>query len=214
MKVKYDVGDAGCYVDGARGIYATDAIVTFAREQGATIVHDDTDCTHEETAFESEFGGCEFADEYEDQATAFMDDGYSVEEHYWGRNENGDWGLWPADHTMTTAARRRSRRKVTGKIRPSVKAGIEFIRKTFGLEQLRRIDTNKLDLSSCEFCALAQASGRWFSHARAEHDLSRSDTIKLGFSLPWWRIAEPGSAWKELTDEWKQALQSLREEEN
>jgi hypothetical protein len=90
----YTPKDAGCYVDGGQGIYATDAIVAFARNHGAIITHDEP-CDHAETCLPSEFGGCEWADDYEDQAIAYMTERYPVDGHYWGRTESGDWGLWP-----------------------------------------------------------------------------------------------------------------------
>lgn len=91
--IKYTKADCGCYVDGARGIYAADEIVDIARAHGATIKHND-ECKHEETCFSSEFAGCEFQNEYEDEATAYMEEAFPVDGASWGRNENGNWGLW------------------------------------------------------------------------------------------------------------------------
>ena len=91
--VTYTLDDCGCYVDGVRGIYATDAIVDFARLHGATIEHE-ADCEHAETCDASEFAGCEVSGEYEDDADAYMEAHYGVDGAYWGRNENSDWGLW------------------------------------------------------------------------------------------------------------------------
>jgi hypothetical protein len=102
----YTPADAGCYVDGARGIYSTDAIVDFARDHGATIEHDIDgtsryleSCDHAETCFDSEFAGCEFNNEFEDAATDWMNDHFPVNGHYWGRAETGDWGLWPIEES-------------------------------------------------------------------------------------------------------------------
>lgn len=93
----YTIEDCGCYVDGARGIYATDAIVAFANAHGANIVHDEDCDNHADTSRESTFAGCEFAGDYEDEADAWMNEHYAVDGAYWGRNENGDWGLWATD---------------------------------------------------------------------------------------------------------------------
>ena len=92
----FGMADAGCYVDEARGIYATDAIVEFARAYGAEIESCKVSANHPhaETVMESEFGGCEFANEIEEYASNYMNTHYEVDGYYWGRNENGDWGLW------------------------------------------------------------------------------------------------------------------------
>lgn len=76
----YTMKDCGCYVDSARGWYATDAIVAFAESHGLEKV----DWTNEELAYY----------EVEDEATDYMNEHYAVDGAYWGRNENGDWGLW------------------------------------------------------------------------------------------------------------------------
>lgn len=98
MTNSYTRADCGCYVDGARGIYAVDAIIAFACDHGADIRHDaQEDCDHAATCFDSDFAGCEFACDYEDEATDYMNAHYSVDSAYWGRNEYGDWGLWRED---------------------------------------------------------------------------------------------------------------------
>ncbi len=85
--VKYSLNDVGCYVDGARGIYAVDAIYTFAWQHGF------------KPAFGECFGGrnklsdYEYAGEIEDD----MNTQFGVDGAYWGRNEQGDWGLWEID---------------------------------------------------------------------------------------------------------------------
>jgi hypothetical protein len=94
--VKYTLEDVGCYVDGARGIYATDAIQEFAEAHGMEQI----ECKghkHAETCFSSRFAGCEFAGEIEDEADFYMNENYGVEGCYWGRSEGGDWGLWPIE---------------------------------------------------------------------------------------------------------------------
>jgi hypothetical protein len=85
-KAIYTLADVGCYVDGARGIYAVDAIVQFAVGHGMG----------EPSEYHSvkSLADCEFADEVEDDTDDYMNDQYGVEGAYWGRNENSDWGLW------------------------------------------------------------------------------------------------------------------------
>lgn len=92
----YTLDHVGCYVDGGCGIYATDEIVSIARSHGATITRD-CDCNHDQSCFESEFASCEWVGDYEDKASDYMNDYHGVEGAYWGRNENGDWGLWPIE---------------------------------------------------------------------------------------------------------------------
>ena len=93
----YTLEDCGCYVDGSRGIYATDEIVSFARSHGAEIDLHACLTPHAESCFKSEFAGCEFAGEYEDEADAFMNERFAVDGASWGRSESGDWGLWACD---------------------------------------------------------------------------------------------------------------------
>lgn len=90
----YDKTDCGCYVDGARGIYGTDAIVDIARDHGAVIAHDCANGDHAETFDESEFAGCEFASEYQQEAEDYMNEHHCPDGCYWGTSEAGDWGLW------------------------------------------------------------------------------------------------------------------------
>lgn len=97
--MKYTIDDAGCYVDGARGIYSTDAIVEFAERHGAAV----PDCEegdghqHNTASLESRFAGCEFVSEIEDEVTDYMNDSFGIEGASWGRNDNGDWGLWTGE---------------------------------------------------------------------------------------------------------------------
>lgn len=88
--VKYTLDDVGCYVDGARGIYAIDAIVEIAESHG-------WQGTNETRKLKGSLSDFEFAGEIEDHADSFMNSDYGVEGTYWGRNENGDWGLWEID---------------------------------------------------------------------------------------------------------------------
>ena len=93
MSQSYSDKDAGCYVDGAEGIYATDSIVDYVRANGATIERN-CGCDHTMSCFESEFASCEYIGDYEDEAADCMNKHYPVPRHYWRRNEFGDWGLW------------------------------------------------------------------------------------------------------------------------
>ena len=83
---KYSLRDCGCYVDGAHGIHAIDKIVAFAKDHNFDL--------DEDVAEYSTLSDYEFRDEVEDAATDYMNEFYSVDGAYWGRNENGDWGLW------------------------------------------------------------------------------------------------------------------------
>ena len=104
FKALYTRDDVGCVVDRAQGIYATDRIVDFANAHGAAIPLCDTGLRkvgstahkHAETAYPSEYAGCEFSGEIEEKIKQYMNHFYSVVGAYWGRNENGDWGLWEA----------------------------------------------------------------------------------------------------------------------
>lgn len=93
--MNYTAADAGCYVDGCRGIYAVRAIIDFANAHGASLEHDSA-C---EGIDDEGMGlvGCEFANEYENEATDHMNDCHPVDGHYWGRSEQGDWGLWESE---------------------------------------------------------------------------------------------------------------------
>ena len=91
----YSATDSGCYVDNARGIYATDAIIEFANDHGADITHDpgcpSIDCAA--TTIDATFATCEWVGEYEDRADDWMNDHFPVDGCSWGR-QDGDWGLW------------------------------------------------------------------------------------------------------------------------
>ncbi len=86
----YSAKDAGCYVDGARGVYAVDAIIEFCESHGFDVQDDDP-----QNPLPESLAGYEFANEMEDEADDFMNETYPVAEHSWGRSEQGDWGLWP-----------------------------------------------------------------------------------------------------------------------
>jgi len=86
--VKYTLKDVGCYVDEARGIYSTDHIYTIAVVHGFKT---------DETDWPGTLSEYEFANEVEDEINDFMNDKFPVEGAYWGRSEQGDWGLWSSE---------------------------------------------------------------------------------------------------------------------
>ncbi len=95
----------GCYVDGARGIYAVDAIVALAEAFGFEAKDcEDSDCPRchygQHTAGDgsyTEWANCDFANEVEEEATAYVNENHAVEGCHWGHTETGDWGLWPIE---------------------------------------------------------------------------------------------------------------------
>jgi len=95
-KVTYQRSDAGCYVDSVRGIYAVDSIVEFAESHGFLVVLNKCDCQSPPISH-SRASECAFSDGIEDEATSFMNDNFPVDGHFWGRNDNGDWGLWESE---------------------------------------------------------------------------------------------------------------------
>jgi hypothetical protein len=84
--------EPGCYVDAARGIYAIDYIVSRAEAFG--FVPSNCDCEYCKGPDSDGYAGCEFTGEVEDEVDQFMNNRFSIDGHHWGRNENGDWGLW------------------------------------------------------------------------------------------------------------------------
>ena len=105
--VTYTESDAGCYVDGSRGIYAVDRIVAIATEEHGMSEPDgcdDEECPrcargeHEAgDGSRTEWAPCLYSNEIEDDCDTYMNDHYPVDGHYWGRSEQGDWGLWPCE---------------------------------------------------------------------------------------------------------------------
>jgi hypothetical protein len=94
---RYTLADVGCYVDGARGIYATDRIIEIAIEHGMEALASCECGQHLPTAFNSDYAGCEFIGEVEDEVDSFMNSQHAVDGAFWGRSEQGDWGLWTTD---------------------------------------------------------------------------------------------------------------------
>lgn len=79
-KNDYSKTDCGCYLDGNRGIYLGESVQRWAKDHG---------WTGERLQSDHEF----YFDAW-DEANAYMNENYPVENCYWGENENGDWGLW------------------------------------------------------------------------------------------------------------------------
>lgn len=90
------VFEPGCYFDGARGCYMVDAIVDFAETYGFRPAHE-CECEDHKYNPNCAWSECEWANEVEDDATAFMEDNYPQDGATWGRSESGDWGLWPIE---------------------------------------------------------------------------------------------------------------------
>lgn len=90
-KATYTLADVGCYVDGARGIYAIDKILCIAEDHGKVWGDElfSNDDPNDKT----------YSDEAEDIATDYMNTYCAVEGAYWGRSEQGDWGLWTIDES-------------------------------------------------------------------------------------------------------------------
>jgi len=88
----YTLKDVGCYADSARGIYTIDKIVDFAESHGFELKDDDPQNPLPESLSDYEFAG-----DIEDDVDEYMNAKYGVEGAYWGRSEQGDWGLWTTD---------------------------------------------------------------------------------------------------------------------
>jgi hypothetical protein len=84
-ELKYTLNDCGCYVDGARGIYVAERVIYLANEHGADL------------SLTDKSKDVEYIWELEDEATNYMNEKFAVDGAYWGRTENGDWGLWATE---------------------------------------------------------------------------------------------------------------------
>ena len=73
--------ETGCYFDSARGIYIGQAVIELAESLGMS--------PEEERTPEHEFY-CEAWEDAENWLNRF----HSDNNHYWGSNENGDFGYW------------------------------------------------------------------------------------------------------------------------
>jgi hypothetical protein len=83
----------GCYFDSARGVYLIDALVPFAESLG--FVPSDCDC--DSCKASGDYSACEFSNETEDEIDAYLNARFEIPGYSWGRNENGDWGLWKVE---------------------------------------------------------------------------------------------------------------------
>ncbi|MGH9966305.1 MAG: hypothetical protein ACREBG_00510 [Pyrinomonadaceae bacterium] len=81
--------EPGCYVDSARGAYAIDRIADLAEGFGFVL-------GEEEGNLES-LSGYEFAGKVEDEIDDYLNSQFAIPDHVWGRNDNGDWGLWAVE---------------------------------------------------------------------------------------------------------------------
>ncbi len=97
---------AGCYVDEARGVYMVDTIVEVAQQHGMSEPEPCTDdvCPRchdgDKTAGDgshSEWAHCVNYPEVESECDTYMNEHHAVEGHYWGRSDQGDWGLWEVE---------------------------------------------------------------------------------------------------------------------
>ena len=77
----YTLEDVGCYVDGVRGIYATDAIVEFAENHGFDL--NDTDPQNPMPESFSE--DCQLTADVEYEVDNFMNGSFAVDGASWGR---------------------------------------------------------------------------------------------------------------------------------
>lgn len=95
----------GCYVDGARGIYMVDSIVSLAEAFGFEAKDcDDDECArcangqHEAgDGSYTEWSFCQHDNEIIEEANEYLNENHAVEGCYWGHIDTGDWGLWPDD---------------------------------------------------------------------------------------------------------------------
>ena len=89
----YTSDDAGCYIDGVRGLYMVNRIVEIATALGMPEPKecDDDGCGCEDWVH------CLYSNEVWKEAEDYMNAEHGVEGHYWGMSEQGDWGLWPVE---------------------------------------------------------------------------------------------------------------------
>lgn len=89
--------EPGCYVDSARGIYSVDHVISFAQSLGFV----PSECHCEWCVRGGAWSSCEFSNEVEDEATDYLNAQFEIPNHSWGRNENGDFGLWSMEDDST-----------------------------------------------------------------------------------------------------------------
>ena len=86
---EYTLSDVGCYVDSARGTYAIDRIYQIAKAHGYVVEDLNGKPTEEGDDFDIGM--------FEDGCDDYMNNNFGVDGAYWGRSEQGDWGLWPIE---------------------------------------------------------------------------------------------------------------------
>lgn len=87
--------EPGCYVDGARGIYAIDYVVSLA--EGWGFVPSNCECDWCSNPEHDGYSGCEFAySDLADEVDEFVNARFEIVDHTWGWHD-GDWGLWPIE---------------------------------------------------------------------------------------------------------------------
>lgn len=87
-EAKYTKKDIGAYFDGFRGRHIPKLVWDFAKTHGFKPTEEFSE---------------EFDNECEDEATEYMNSKYMVKDAVWGRNENGDWGLWNYNEDLQEA---------------------------------------------------------------------------------------------------------------
>lgn len=84
--------EPGCYVaESERGFFAVDDIVVHAMSLG----FQPSPCNCRSCVRLGLWSECEFANKIEQDANDYLNKNYGIPGHYWGRNKNADWGLWP-----------------------------------------------------------------------------------------------------------------------
>jgi hypothetical protein len=92
LRFKYSKPEPGCYVaEAERGFFAVDDIVVHAESLGFR----PPVCNCESCGSLGSWSECEFAKKVEKEANDYLNRYHRIPGHYWGRNKNADWGLWP-----------------------------------------------------------------------------------------------------------------------
>lgn len=95
---KHSKFEPGCYAaKSERGFYAVDDIVVHAESLGFR----PSPCNCESCARLGSWSECEFSNKVEDEANDYLNKHFEIPGHYWGRNKNADWGLWPIKEKET-----------------------------------------------------------------------------------------------------------------
>jgi len=92
----------GCYVDGVHGIHMWKRIFTIAKNYGFeyefTIPQIEALIEKEERGLQTPYIPGQLALDLENLIDYYLNDKMPVDQAYWGRNENRDWGLWKIDN--------------------------------------------------------------------------------------------------------------------